>query len=85
MEEKRLDVRVEHIPAHKYLGIPCEYAGEIPDGFSVKEIPAVEKLAWGFGPKEMGYEWNEEACPIYQRHYPGKLGYQVLRPVRKSK
>lgn len=164
MEEKRLDVRVEHIPAHKYLGIweeraenygdfwkyhncdevcgiidsmdkmahpivtahtagwkksgnkkvyfyglgiPSEYAGEIPDGFSVKEIPAsdylvfaypafdfleennevmpaVEKLAWGFDPKEMGYEWNEEVCPIYQRHYPEKLGYQVLRPVRRK-
>lgn len=164
MEEKLLDVRVEHIPAHKYLGIweeraenygdfwkyhncdevcgiidsmdkmahpivtahtagwkksgnkkvyfyglgiPSEYAGEIPDGFSVKEIPAsdylvfaypafdfleennevmpaVEKLAWGFDPKEMGYEWNEEVCPIYQRHYPEKLGYQVLRPVRRK-
>lgn len=165
MEEKRLDVRVEHIPAHKYLGIweeraenygdfwkyhncdkvcgfidsmdkmahpivtahtagwvksgdkktyfyglgiPLEYAGKIPDGFSEKEIPAsdylvfaypafdyleennevmpaVENLAWGFDPAEIGYEWNEEACPIYQRHYPEKLGYQVLRPVRKSK
>lgn len=165
MEEKRLDVRVEHIPAHKYLGIwedraenygdfwkyhscdevcgvidsmdkiahpivtahtagwkksgdkkiyfyglgvPAEYAGEIPDGFSEKEIPAsdylvfsypafdyleennevmpaVENLAWGFDPKEIGYEWNEEVCPVYQRHYPEKLGYQVLRPVRKIK
>lgn len=165
MEEKRLDVRVEHIPAHKYLGIweeraenygdfwkyhncdkvcgfidsmdkmahpivtahtagwvksgdkktyfyglgiPLEYAGKIPDGFSEKEIPAsdylvfaypafdyleennevmpaVENLAWGFDPAEIGYEWNEEACPIYQRHYPEKLGYQVLRPVRKCK
>lgn len=165
MEEKRLDVRMEHIPAHKYLGIweeraenygdfwkyhncdevcgiidsmdkmahpivtahtagwkksgnkktyfyglgiPLEYAGKVPAGFSEKEIPAsdyfvfsypafdfleennevmpaVENLAWGFDPQEMGYEWNEEVCPIYQRHYPEKLGYQVLRPVRKCK
>ena len=28
MEEKRLDVRVEHIPAHKYLGIWEERAEE---------------------------------------------------------
>lgn len=164
MQEKRLDVRVEHIPAHKYLGIweekadnygdfwkyhacddvcgiidsmdkmahpiitahtagwkksgnkkiyfyglgvPLEYDGKIPDGFSIKEIPAsdylvfsypafdfmkennevmaaVEKLAWGFDPGQMGYEWNEDACPVYQRHYPEKLGYQVVRPVRKK-
>lgn len=165
MQEKRLDVRVEHIPAHKYLGIweeradnygdfwkyhecddvcgiidsmdkmahpivtahtagwqksgdkkiyfyglgvPLEYSGKIPDGFSVKEIPAsdyfvfsypafdfmkennevmaaVEKLAWGFDPGQMHYEWNEDACPVYQRHYPEKLGYQVLRPIRRRK
>lgn len=165
MQEKRLDVRVEHIPAHKYLGIweeradnygdfwkyhecddvcgiidsmdkmahpivtahtagwqksgdkkiyfyglgvPLEYSGKIPDGFSVKEIPAsdyfvfsypafdfmkennevmaaVEKLAWGFDPGQMDYEWNEDACPVYQRHYPEKLGYQVLRPIRRRK
>ena len=165
MEEKRLDIRVEHIPAHKYLGIweekatnygefweyhdcdevcgfvtsmdkmahpivtahtagwkktgekmvyfygtgvPLEYAGEIPKGFELKELPAsdylvfsypafdflsenaevmpaVEKLAFNFDPKEMGYEWNDEACQIYQRHYPEKLGYQVVRPVRKIK
>lgn len=165
MEETRLAVRVEHIPAHKYLGIweenvdnycdfwnyhdcdevcgfvtsmdkmahpivtahtagwkkngekmvyfygtgvPLEYAGEIPKGFELKELPAsdylvfsypafdflsenaevmpaVEKLAFNFDPKEMGYEWNDEACQIYQRHYPEKLGYQVVRPVRKIK
>lgn len=165
MQEKRLDVRVEHIPAHKYLGIweekadnygdfwkyhecddvcgiidsmdkmahpivtahtagwqksgdkkiyfyglgvPLEYNGKIPDGFSIKEIPAsdyfvfsypafdfmkennevmaaVEKLAWGFDPGQMDYEWNEDACPVYQRHYPEKLGYQVVRPIRRRK
>lgn len=165
MEVTRLDVRVEHIPAHKYLGIweekadnygnlwkhhdcdevcgfvtsmdkmahpivtahtagwkktgekkvyfygtgvPVDYAGEIPQGFEIKEFPAsdylvfsypvfdymsenadvmsaVEKLAFSFDPAEKGYEWNDEECQIYQRHYPEKLGYQVLRPVRKIK
>lgn len=165
MEEKYLDVRVEHIPAHKYLGIweeradnygdfwkyhscdevcgiidsmdkmahpivtahtagwkksgdkktyfyglgvQVEYSGEIPAGFELKEIPAsdylvfaypafnyleennevmsaVERLAWGFRPLELGYEWNEQSCPIYQRHYPEKLGYQILRPIRKPR
>ncbi len=161
MDEKRLAVRVEHIPAHKYLGIwesrvdnycdfwnyhgcdevcgivdscdkiahkivtahtagwnngkrtyfygtgmPLNYTGPVPEGFELREIPAsdyivfsyptfdfvsenadvmgaVEKLAWNFNPAELGYEWNEEACPDYQRHYPEKLGYQILRPVKE--
>ena len=87
-------------------GVPFEYAGEIPRGFEIREIPAsdylvfsypvfdfmtenaevmgaVEKLAFSYDPSELGYEWNDEACQIYQRHYPEKLGYQVVRPVRK--
>ena len=164
MEESRLAVRVEHIPAHRYLGIweeraedygtfwkyhdcdtvcgfvtsmdkaahpivtahtagwkkqdgkriyfygtgvPLDYAGPVPEGFEIRDIPAsdylvfsypvfdymtenadvmdaVEKLAWDFDPGSKGYEWNEEACPDYQRHYPEGLGYQVLRPVRKA-
>ncbi len=163
MEASRLAIRVEHIPAHKYLGIweekatnygefweyhscddvcgyitsmdkiahkivtahtagwkmkdgnkvyfygagvDCDYVGPVPEGFELREIPesdylvfsypafdfatenvdvmgAVEKMAWGFDPHSMGYEWNEDACQIYQRHYPEKLGYQVLRPVKK--
>lgn len=163
MEKSRLAVRVEHIPAHKYLGIweeradnycdfwkyhdcdevcgfvtsmdkmahpivtahtagwrkaegkkvyfygagvESDYAGPIPEGFEIREIPesdylvfsypafdymsenvdvmeAVENLAWNFDPASMGYEWNETDCPDYQRHYPEKLGYQVLRPVKK--
>lgn len=163
MEESRLNVRVEFIPAHKYMGIweekaenycdfweyhdcdevcgfvtsmdkmahpvvtahtagwlnkdgkrtyfygtgiPTDYNGPVPEGFEVREIPesyylvfeyptfdfmqenadvmtAVEKLAWNFDPSVMGYAWNEEACPDYQRHNPEKLGYQVLRPVKK--
>lgn len=163
MEESRLAVRVEHIPAHKYLGIweekadnycdfwkyhdcdevcgfvtsmdkmahpivtahtagwkmqdgkkiyfygtgvDLDYAGPVPEGFEIREIPesdylvfsypsfdfitengdvmgAVENLAWNFDPSTMGYQWNEDLCQDYQRHYPEKLGYQVLRPVRK--
>jgi len=165
MEETRLAVRVEHILAHKYLGIweekadnycdfwkyhdcdevcgfvtsmdkmahpivtahtagwklqngkktyfygtgvPLDYSGEVPRGFTVKEFPAgdylvfsypvfdfmtenadvmgaVEQLAFSFDPAELGYEWNDEECQIYQRHYPEKLGYQVVRPVKKIK
>ena len=163
MEEARLDVRVEFIPAHKYLGIweeraenycdfwkyhdcdtvcgyvtsmdnlahpivtphtagwkladgrrtyfygtgvPLDYNGPVPEGFELREIPesyylvfsypafdymtenvevmsAVEKLAWNFDPAVKGFAWNEEACPDYQRHYPEKFGYQILRPVKK--
>lgn len=43
----------------------------------------VEEMAWSFDPHTIGYEWNEDVCQIYQRHYPEGLGYQVLRPVRK--
>ena len=45
----------------------------------------VEDLAWNFDPSPLGYEWNEDVCQDYQRHYPEGLGYQVLRPVRKIK
>ena len=163
MEKERLGVRVEHIPAHKYLGIweekaenycdfweyhdcdevcgfvtsmdkmahpivtahtagwkmqngkkiyfygtgvPFDYDGEVPEGFEIREIPAsdylvfsypvfdfmtenvdvmgaVEELAFNYNPAERGYAWNEEECQIYQRHYPEKLGYQVVRPIKK--
>ena len=88
-------------------GLPLDYSGPVPEGFELREIPdseylvfshppfdymekngpvmeAVEKLAWEFDPDELGYEWNDEVCPIYQRHYPEKLGYQVVRPVKKQ-
>lgn len=45
----------------------------------------VEDLAWSFDPTPLGWEWNEDVCQDYQRHYPEGLGYQVLRPVRKIK
>lgn len=161
MEKERLGVRVESIPAHKYMGIfeeragnygefwnyqSCDevvgtissmennahpivtahtagwinrngkktyfygsglkdsYDGPIPEGFTLKEIPggdylvfsypafdyikenievmtAVEDLAFNFDPSSMGYKWDEDRRPIYQRHYPEKTGYEVLRPV----
>lgn len=89
-------------------GVECDYAGKIPEGFELHEIPEsyyivfshppfdypadnrevmkrVEDLAWSFDPTPLGYEWNEDVCQDYQRHYPEGLGYQVLRPVRKIK
>lgn len=88
------------------FGVPEEYQGVIPDGFEIRKIPAsdylvffhppfdylkdcgevmerVERLAWNFDPKTKGYEWNEENCNDYQRHYPEEIGYEVLRPIRK--
>lgn len=87
-------------------GVACDYAGEVPEGFELRECPEsyyivfshppfdyltenaevmkrVEDLAWNFDPKSIGYEWNEDVCQDYQRHYPEGLGYQILRPVRK--
>lgn len=57
----------------------------------------VEKLAWGYNIQKLGlkditldvndcdnlYEWNEEECQCYQRHYPEVLGYEILRPIKK--
>lgn len=95
---------------HNYFfgaGVPLNYNGEIPEGFELRgEFPGsyylvfchqpfdylsengevikrVEEMAWNFDPKTIGFEWNEDICQDYQRHYPEVLGYQVLRPVRK--
>jgi AraC-like DNA-binding protein len=59
---------------------PFEYLSE-----NGEVMGRVEELAWNFDPKTIGYEWNEEKCQDYQRHYPEGLGYQVLRPVKKIK
>ncbi len=88
-------------------GVPLDYKGEIPEGFELRgEFPGsyyivfchqpfdyltenvevmkrVEELAWSYDPKPLGFEWNEDICQDYQRHYPEALGYQVLRPIRK--
>lgn len=57
----------------------------------------VEELAWNYdleneGPASSGlstsargsgrFQWNEEVCQCYQRHYPEGIGYEVLRPVK---
>ena len=74
-----------------------ELRGEFPDSYYIvfshppfdyltenKDVmKRVEELAWNFDPTFIGYEWNEDVCQIYQRHYPEGLGYQILRPVRK--
>lgn len=90
------------------FGVPEDYQGVIPEGFEIRKLPAsdylvffhppfdylkdngeamgkVETLAWNYDPKTHGYEWNEEACNDYQRHYPEVIGYEVLRPVQKIK
>lgn len=76
-----------------------ELRGEFPDSYyfvfyhppydylteNTEVMKSVEELAWNFDPHTIGYEWNEDVCQIYQRHYPEGLGYQILRPVRKMK
>lgn len=96
------------------FGVPMDYDGGIPDGFEVHEFPAstylvffhppfdyvsecnevmrrVEELAWNFNPSENeywwisnGYSWNETECQVYQRHFPEVVGYEILRPIKKS-
>lgn len=89
-------------------GVSPDYGGKIPEGFELKEFPAsyylvfyhpaydylkdngevmgrVENLAWNYDISKFGggrYDWNEEVCQCYQRHYPEVLGYQVLRPIK---
>ena len=76
---ERFEVRT--IPASDYIVFfhpPFDYikdCGEL--------MGRVENLAWNFDPTTRGYEWNEEACQDYQRHYPEVIGYEILRPVKK--
>ena len=79
---------IREIPASTYLVFfhpPFDYLAD-----NGEVMTMVEDLAWNYNPKESsrwwisgGYEWNEEACPAYQRHFPEVLGYEVLRPVKK--
>lgn len=69
------------IPASDYLVFSYPSFDFMTENAEVMD--AVEKLAWGFDPADRGYEWNEDACPDYQRHCPEGAGYQVLRPVRR--
>ena len=73
----------DHIHIFLYLVFshpPFDYLNE-----NVEVMKCVEELAWNFDPTSIGYEWNEDVCQNYQRHYPEGLGYQVLRPVTKMK
>ena len=89
-------------------GVPLDYSGKIPEGFELREFPAsyylvffhptfdylkdngevmyrVENLAWNYDISKFcggKYEWNEDVCQCYQRHYPEVTGYSVLRPIR---
>lgn len=68
-------------PAGYYLVFyhpPFDYLSE-----NDEVMNRVEELAWNFDPKTIGYEWNEDVCQDYQRHYPEGIGYEVLRPVKK--
>lgn len=47
----------------------------------------VEELAWNYDISSFNggkFEWNEDNCQCYQRHYPEVLGYQILRPIRST-
>lgn len=80
----------KEVPESTYLVFfhpPFDY---LPENGEV--MGRVEELAWNYKPAESdrwwipkNYEWNEEACQIYQRHFPEVLGYEVLRPVKKIK
>lgn len=72
---------VRELPASDYFVFfhpPFDYlkdCGEV--------MGRVERLAWNYDPRIRGYEWNEDCCQDYQRHYPEVIGYEVLRPIRK--
>lgn len=74
---------IRTFPASDYLVFfhpPFDYTkdcGEV--------MKRVEDLAWNYDPSTNGYEWNEDVCQDYQRHYPEVVGYEVLRPVKKKK
>lgn len=73
---------IREFPASDYLVFSYPSFDYMTENSDV--MGAVEALAWSFDPSSIGYEWNENDCQDYQRHYPEKLGYQVLRPVKKA-
>ena len=79
---------IREIPASTYLVFFHPSFDYLADNDEVMQ--KVEELAWNYNPKESAewwfsgrYEWNENECPNYQRHFPEVLGYEVLRPVKK--
>jgi len=85
---------IQKIPASYYMVFyhpPFDY---LKSNHSVMQ--QVEKAAWNYDIEKFGltdeilgyydnrrlYEWNEQNCPCYQRHYPEVLGYEILRPIK---
>lgn len=71
---------IRTVPASDYMVFfhpPFDYLKDCSE-----VMGKVESLAWNFDPNTKGYEWNEEICPDYQRHFPEVIGYEVLRPIK---
>lgn len=85
---------VKEFPGSYYLVFyhpPFDYMGD-----NGEVMGRVEDLAWNFDlskehvdPSGLStaasagrFEWNEDVCQCYQRHYPEGIGYEVLRPVK---
>lgn len=43
----------------------------------------VEAMAKAFDPAQMRFAWRQQA-PVYQRHLPETVGYEVVRPVSRA-
>lgn len=74
---------VREIPASYYLVFSHPPFDFLKDNGEV--MSKVENLAWNYDIEEYcggKWEWNEQACQCYQRHYPEGLGYEVLRPIK---
>ena len=74
---------IREIPASYYLVFSHPPFDFLKDNGEV--MGKVEKLAWNYDIKKYcdgKWEWNEQDCQCYQRHYPEGLGYEVLRPIK---
>jgi len=59
-----MEEHMEEVPASDYLVFSYPVFDFMAENADV--MGAVENLAFFFNPAEMGYEWNEEECQIYQ-------------------
>lgn len=76
---------IREFPASYYLVFFCPPFDYLKD--NGEAMGMVENLAWNYDISTFGggkYTWNEDACQCYQRHYPEVLGYQILRPIKKT-
>lgn len=84
VQVQEAEIKVEFIPAHKFIGIWDSSAQHYGQFWGNGEVMSrVEQAAWSFDPASMGYEWDEDTKQDYQRHFPEGYGYAVLRPVKK--